>query len=161
MGEVEGLRKGQPFSQLEAMRQEYENKLKEQLVIQEVKLRAEMNQKLSDKDFELKKMIAELEQRMMSRSFQPGALERRVERLETESDYSIDSDNVSWKADLWELLPEFEKKKLFDKQTAQVTQFLTDVMVNELHDEALERSLDISFEFPEEYNQIPVSAPQH
>ena len=105
MGEVEGLRKGQPFSQLEAMRQEYENKLKEQLVIQEVKLRAEMNQKLSDKDFELKKMIAELEQRMMSRSFQPGALERRVERLETESDYSIDSDNVSWKADLWELLP--------------------------------------------------------
>lgn len=40
----------------------------EQLRIQEVNLRAEMNQKLSEKDFELKKMIAELESKMMSRT---------------------------------------------------------------------------------------------
>lgn len=33
-----------------------------------------------------------------------------------ESDYSIDSDNISWKADLWEVLPEYEKKKLYEKQ---------------------------------------------
>ena len=32
---------------------------------------------------------------------------------EMDSDYSIDSDNVSWKADLWEVLPEYEKKKLY------------------------------------------------
>ena len=30
-------------------------------------------------------------------------------------------------------------------------------MVNELQEEALDRSLDISFEFPEEYNNIPVN----
>ena len=46
--------------------------MKEQLLKQEVQLRAEMNQKLSDKDFELKKMIAELESRMMNRSFYKG-----------------------------------------------------------------------------------------
>lgn len=74
-----------------------------------------------------------------------------------ESDYSIDSDNVSWKADLWELLPEYEKKKLYDKQSAQVTKFLADIMVSELQEEALDRSLDISFEFPEQYNNIPVN----
>lgn len=75
--------------------------MKEQLLVQEVKLRAEMNQKLSDKDLELKKMIAELEQRMMSRSFQGRPPARTTEHWETESDYSIDSNNVSWKADLW------------------------------------------------------------
>lgn len=57
------------------------------------------------------------------------------------------------------MLPEFEKRKLYDKQTAQVTQFLTDIMVNELQEEALDRSLDISFEFPEEYTQIPANVP--
>lgn len=119
-----------------------------------------MNQKLSEKDFELKKMIAELESRLMARSFNPTGLrqtERRVEQYEVQSDYSIDSDNVSWKADLWELLPEFEKKKLYDKQSAQVTKFLADIMVNELKEEALDRSVDISFEFPEEYNNIPIN----
>ena len=67
-----------------------------------------MNQKLSEKDMELKKMIAELESRMMSRSFYKGGKDdvaHRAEQYEVESDYSIDSDNVSWKADLWELLP--------------------------------------------------------
>lgn len=33
-----------------------------------------MNQKLSEKDFELKKMIAELESRLMARSFNPTGL---------------------------------------------------------------------------------------
>jgi len=93
-------------------------------------------------------MIAELENRMMSRSFYKGGKDngaQRAEQYEVESDYSIDSDNVSWKADLWELLPEYEKKKLYDKQSAQVTKFLADIMVNELQEEALDRSLNISF----------------
>lgn len=30
-------------------------------------------------------------------------------------------------------------------------------MVNELKEEALDRSVDISFEFPEEYNNIPIN----
>ena len=38
-----------------------------------------------------------------------------------------------------------------------MTKFLADIMVNELQEEALDRSLDISFEFPEEYNNIPVN----
>lgn len=45
---------------------------------------------------------------MMSRSFYKGGqgeVSHRQEHYEVESDYSIDSDNVSWKADLWELLP--------------------------------------------------------
>jgi hypothetical protein len=54
----------------------------------------------------------------------------KPQQYEVESDYSIDSDNISWKADLWELLPEYEKKKLYEKQTAEVTKFLADVMVN-------------------------------
>lgn len=47
-----------------------------------------------------------------------------------DSDYSIDSDNISWKADLWEVLPEYEKRKLYEKQTKEVTNFLTDIMMN-------------------------------
>jgi len=64
-----------------------------------------MNQKLSEKDFELKKMIAGLESRMMNRTFEKVTFKDNVsmkgEQYEVESDYSIDSDNVSWKADLW------------------------------------------------------------
>ncbi len=62
-----------------------------------------MNQKLSQKDLELKTMIAELESRMMKGSFHPGVKTdmQKSERFEVDSDYSIDSDNVSWKADLW------------------------------------------------------------
>jgi hypothetical protein len=64
-----------------------------------------MNQKLSEKDLELKKMIAELESRMMSRTVQGGGYGReefnKSQQFEVESDYSIDSDNISWKADLW------------------------------------------------------------
>lgn len=86
---------------------------------------------------------------MMSRPFQghyqPGESSFRASQYEVDSDYSIDSSNVSWKADLWELLPEFEKKKLYDKQSAQVTQFLADIMIKELQEEALDRSIDISF----------------
>ena len=84
-----------------------------------------MNQKLSEKDLQLKKMIAELESRMMGRTVQIGGGLResypnlsKGQLYEVESDYSIDSDNISWKADLWQLLPEYEKKKLYEKQTA-------------------------------------------
>jgi hypothetical protein len=160
MSQVEGIRIGrQQLTEVEKIRKEYEDKLTEQLRIQEVNLKAEMNLKLSEKDFELKKMMAELESRMMGRTVQAGGFGRsehagigRSQQFEVESVYSIDSDNISWKADLWELLPEYEKKKLYEKQTSEVTKFLADVMVNELKEEALERSLDISFEFPEEYN---------
>lgn len=50
-------------------------------------------------------------------------------KIEVESDYSIDSDEISWKEDLWELLPDFEKRKLYEKQSSQVANFLTDIMV--------------------------------
>ena len=50
-------------------------------------------------------MIAELESRMMNRTFErvqfKDNVQLRSEQYEVESDYSIDSDNVSWKADLW------------------------------------------------------------
>lgn len=51
-------------------------------------------------------MIAELESRMMARTFQPGNYHREDygqsrAQYEVESDYSIDSENISWKADLW------------------------------------------------------------
>ena len=98
---------------------------------------------------------------MMNRSFHPGHKEvhsQRPEQYEVDSDYSIDSDNVSWKADLWEVLPEYEKKKLYDKQSVKVTQFLADIMMNQLQEEALDRSVDISFEFPEEYNNIQINS---
>ena len=110
-----------------------------------------MNQKLSEKDMELKKMIAELEKRMMARPSggmapsRESLLAARGEQFEVESDYSIDSENISWKADLWEMLPEYEKKKLYDKQSAQVTKLLTDMAVSELQNEMLENSFDVSF----------------
>ena len=81
-------------------------------------------------------MIAELESRMMNRTFEKVPFKDNVqikgEQYQVESDYSIDSDNVSWKADLWQLLPQYEKKKLYDQQSVQVTKFLTDIMVNQL-----------------------------
>ncbi len=73
---------------------------------------------------------------MMGRTVQIGGVREHYPNLskgqlyEVESDYSIDSDNISWKADLWQLLPEYEKKKLYEKQTAEVTKFLADVMIN-------------------------------
>jgi len=51
-------------------------------------------------------MIGELESRMMGRTF-IGTGEKvnypsgKFDQYEVESDYSIDSDNISWKADLW------------------------------------------------------------
>ena len=73
MTQVQNIRVGQHhLDEVEKIKKDYEQKLKEQLLVQEVKLRAEMNQKLSDKDFQLKKMIAELQSRMMSRSFHKG-----------------------------------------------------------------------------------------
>lgn len=74
------------------------------------------------------------------------------DRVEVDSDYSIDSDDVSWKMDLWEMLPDFEKKKLYERQGAEVARFLTDALMKEIQNESLDRSADISFQFPEEYN---------
>ena len=87
---------------------------------------------------ELKKMIAELEKKFEGKAFASAGAKinnfmssqhnfqgNNSGLYEAESDYSIDSDNVSWKADLWEVLPEYEKKKLYEKQTKEVTNFLT------------------------------------
>ena len=52
MTQVQNIRVGQHhLDEVEKIKKDYEQKLKEQLLVQEVKLRAEMNQKLSDKDF--------------------------------------------------------------------------------------------------------------
>lgn len=52
MNQVQNIRVGQyHLDEVEKIKKDYEQKLKEQLLVQEVKLRAEMNQKLSDKDF--------------------------------------------------------------------------------------------------------------
>ena len=52
MNQVQNIRVGQyQLDEVEKIKKDYEQKLKEQLLVQEVKLRAEMNQKLSDKDF--------------------------------------------------------------------------------------------------------------
>lgn len=51
MVQVENLRVGRSnLDEMEKMRKEYDEKLKEQLKIQEINLRAEMNQKISEKD---------------------------------------------------------------------------------------------------------------
>lgn len=34
--------------------------------------------------------------------------------------------------DLWELLPDFEKKKLYEKQGSEIAQFLTDVLMRDI-----------------------------
>jgi uncharacterized protein YaiL (DUF2058 family) len=48
------------------------------------------------------------------------------------------------------MLPDYEKKKLYESQSAAVAKFLTDVLVKEIKMENLERSSsDISFEFPD------------
>lgn len=118
MLKVESIKASQQsLDQATSLKQQYEQRLKEELLAQEVKLRAEMNHKLSEKDLELRKMIAELESRMMSRpsysAAWQGEASLRGQQFEVDSDYSIDSSNISWKADLWELLPDFEKKKLY------------------------------------------------
>ena len=124
--------------QIQKLKVEYDEKLNIKLKDQEINLRVEMDRKLHEKDMELKKMIADLEQKFEGKAFaSAGAkinnfigsqnnLQRNNSGLyEAESDYSIDSDHVSWKADLWEVLPEYEKKKLYEKQTKEVTNFLT------------------------------------
>lgn len=72
-----------------------------------------MDKKLHEKDMELKKMIAELEQKFEGKAFASGSAKLNNymgqsnnfidnnHGYEMDSDYSIDSDNVSWKADLW------------------------------------------------------------
>lgn len=50
-------------------------------------------------------MIAELESHMMARRVYSSNIQRdeftKSQEYEVESDYSIESDNISWKADLW------------------------------------------------------------
>lgn len=72
-----------------------------------------MDKKLQEKDMELKKMIAQLQKKFEGKAFSPAAgykipgFNTGQQNLsnsglyEMESDYSIDSDNISWKADLW------------------------------------------------------------
>lgn len=51
MGQIENIKVGRyQIDEVERIRKEYEHKLKEQMLRQEVTLRAEMNQKLSEKD---------------------------------------------------------------------------------------------------------------
>lgn len=95
-----------------------------------------MDKKLHEKDTELKKMIAELEQKFQQGSIAPnygqiGNEQKKPsfgDKMEVDSDFSIDSDDISWKMDLWEVLPDYEKKKLYDKQGAEVAKMLTDVI---------------------------------
>ena len=77
-----------------------------------------MENKLHQKEMELKTMIAELQKKFEGKAFAAANKTQTNANLssysmgdsglyETTSDYSIDSDNVSWKADLWETLPEY------------------------------------------------------
>lgn len=84
-------------------------------------LRVEMDKKLHEKDMELKKMIAELEQKFKNTApinasyFDKEGPKKQFygDRVQVDSDYSIDSDEISWKMDLWEVLPDYQKKKLY------------------------------------------------
>lgn len=67
-------------------------------------------------------MIAELEQKFQNKAFVPargslqdGPLPSKFygDKVEVDSDYSIDSDDVSWKMDLWDVLPDYEKRRLY------------------------------------------------
>lgn len=65
-----------------------------------------MDRKLHEKDLQLKKMIAELEQKLKtsaptSYNVNLSKKSNYGERIEVDSDYSIDSDEISWKMDLW------------------------------------------------------------
>ena len=114
-----------------------------------------MDRKLHQKDLEVKKMIAMLERNFNSSAPAFSSNRENVpkpvygDRAEVDSDYSIESDQVSWKMDLWEVLPDYEKKKLYEKQGVQISKFLTEALMAEIKNEALDRSADISFEFPD------------
>jgi hypothetical protein len=74
-----------------------------------------------------------------------------------DKDYSMEFEAVSWdnSINLWENLSANDKAKLYEKQAGQVTDFLTNMMMRELKNEAIKRSLDVSFEFPSEDESIP------
>lgn len=50
------------------------------------------------------------------------------------------------------MLPDYEKRKLYEKQSSEVTKLLTEAILNDIKQESLDRSADISFEFPDEFN---------
>ena len=59
MAHVTNLQRNSSYlDEVAKVKQDYEQKMVEKLRVQEVDLRAEMNQKLSEKDLELRKMIA-------------------------------------------------------------------------------------------------------
>lgn len=101
-------------------------------------LRVEMDRKLHEKDLQLKKMIAELEQKFNNsapnfyKSHEVAPKPSHGDRVEVDSDYSIDSDQISWKMDLWEVLPDYQKKKLYDKQSSEIAKFLTDALLTQI-----------------------------
>ncbi len=69
MNQVNRIKVTEPdTNNIQKMKKQYEEKLEKMLKIQQVNLRAEMYDKLAQKDIELKKMIAELQQRMLSRT---------------------------------------------------------------------------------------------
>ena len=67
------------------------------------------------------------------------------DKVEVQSDYSIESDDISWKMDLWQVLPDYEKKKLYEKQGNEVAKMLTDAIFKQIKEQTLNRSGDISF----------------
>ena len=99
-----------------------------------------MDKKLHEKDLELKQMIAELEKKFQQNAYIPKSgyesqgptRQFYGDKVEVDSDFSIDSDDVSWKMDLWEVLPDYEKKKLYEKQGNEVAKMLTDVIFKEI-----------------------------
>ena len=59
MAHVTNLQRNSSYlDEVAKVKQDYEQKMVEKLRVQEVDLRAEMNQRLSEKDLELRKMIA-------------------------------------------------------------------------------------------------------
>jgi hypothetical protein len=42
------------------------------------------------------------------------------------------SDDIAWKFDLWGMLPDHDKKKLYEQQGTAVASFLTDVLMKQI-----------------------------
>ena len=113
-----------PNEEIKSIKKEYDEKIERLLKDQEMSLRVEMDRKLREKHLELKKMIAELEKKVGEGRIVPAGEGRKIplsDKVEVESDYSIDSMDIDWKVDLWNLLPDYEKKKLYEKEANKVS----------------------------------------